>query len=58
MFLGKSADSIILSSSAEVASANQKKYIFEKLEKNVLYEINEDCLVSTEHLQKKMSLSR
>lgn len=58
LFLGKSADSIILSSSQEVASANQKRYIFEKLEKNVLYEITDECLVSSEHLQKKMSVQR
>jgi len=58
LLLGKSANSIILSSSYEVASANHKKYIFEKLEKNVLYEISEDCLVSSEHLQKKIQIQR
>lgn len=58
IFMGKSADSIILSSSQEVVSANKKQYIFEKLEKNVLYEINDECLVSSEHLQKKMSIQR
>ena len=58
LFIGKSADSIILSSSQEVASANHKRYIFEKLEKNVLYEINEDCTVSSEHLQKKIQIQR
>lgn len=58
LFLGKSADSIILSSSSEVASANSKRFNFEKLDKNVLYEITDECLVSTENLQKKISLQR
>jgi glucosamine 6-phosphate synthetase-like amidotransferase/phosphosugar isomerase protein len=56
--MGKSADSIILSSSAETVSANNKKYIFEKLERNVLYEITDECLVTTEMLRKQMTINR
>lgn len=56
MYLGRSKDSIILSSASELT--NQKKYQFEKLEKNFLYMINEDCEVTTELLQKKMTIQR
>lgn len=56
MYLGKSKDSIILSSASELT--NQKKYQFEKFEKNLLYMINEDCEVTTELLQKKMTIQR
>lgn len=56
VYFGRSKDSIILSSTAEVVSSLGKKYVFERLEKNVLYEINENCEVKTEHLQKKMTI--
>jgi glucosamine 6-phosphate synthetase-like amidotransferase/phosphosugar isomerase protein len=58
LLLGKSADSIVLSSSPDIATANRKKYLFEKLEKNVLYEITDECLVSAENLTKKMTVQR
>lgn len=58
LFLGKSADSVIISSSAEVVSAHNKRYIFEKLERNVLYEITDECLVTSERLRKQMTISR
>lgn len=56
--MGKTEDSIVICSEPNILEEQQTKFIFTKLSNNVLYEINDQCVVENSSLTKKIKVSR
>lgn len=56
--MGQAADSVVICSEPNILNEQQAKFSFTKLRSNVLYEINDSCLVESSTLTKKIKVSR
>jgi glucosamine--fructose-6-phosphate aminotransferase (isomerizing) len=57
-FIGKSEESVVVCSDQEICQQYEKQFTFTKMKNNELYEVKDNCEISTTTTTKKISVER